>query len=127
MTTINFGKHALENDVDFKSIPDGFGIFPSAVEKHGIKPSDIDTVDGHPARADWGMLGSIMVAETELTSYGTGMETLYSGLEAHAEESEQCWTAWALCNVDRATKPAMMAAINVQGYQITGVEYVAYR
>ena len=63
MTTMTFGKWSLENDVDFKVTPDGFEIFSSAVENNGINPSDVDTVDGRPARADWGMLGSILVKE----------------------------------------------------------------
>lgn len=77
MVTIEFGKWSLENDVDFKVIPDGFEIFPAAVEKHGINPSDVDTVDGRAASADWGSMGSIMVkniSDPEPRSYGTGDE-----------------------------------------------------
>uniref|UniRef100_A0A6M3LRZ5 Uncharacterized protein n=1 Tax=viral metagenome TaxID=1070528 RepID=A0A6M3LRZ5_9ZZZZ len=40
---IRIGKYELENDVDIKSIPDGWEIFGTAVEKLGISPSDFDS------------------------------------------------------------------------------------
>jgi len=51
---IQIEKYTLENDVDVKSINDGYEIFAHAVEEFNINPKDFND-------AEWGPNGIIIV------------------------------------------------------------------
>jgi len=58
---MRIGKYNLENDIEFKVIPDGYEISGDTVDRLNIKPETIHTANGLPVSAHWGFANSIIV------------------------------------------------------------------